>query len=81
MPTADVYVSAAANGTLALAGVEDQQRPGDISYIFTSWSLVLETFVGLVLAPGLGLVDTGAQHGVCGPTAWRQVVEVLKNFS
>ena len=39
---------------------------------------IASQFIGLVLAPKLALIDTGAQHAVCGPTTFRQIKEVLK---
>jgi hypothetical protein len=35
------------------------------------------TFIGLTIAPGFALVDTGAQHGVLGPTSYKQVEDRL----
>ena len=43
--------------------------------IFTG--VELEIFIGLAVTPGYALVDTGAQHGVLGPHAFKQVCEVL----
>ena len=40
----------------------------------------MEVFVGLAVAPGYALVDTGAQHGVLGPRAYQHVCDVLAEF-
>ena len=40
----------------------------------------MEIFVGLCIAPGFGLVDTGAQHGVLGPQAFRQIEQLLAQW-
>lgn len=37
----------------------------------------LGPFIGLTIAPGFALVDTGAQHGVLGPASYAQVEDRL----
>jgi len=48
------------------------------AFVFTIFSGIgVEAFIGLAVAPGFALVDTGAQHGVLGPEAYKQVVDRL----
>ena len=55
-------------------GNEDSQ---DCTFVLMFVGVDMEIFVGLCIAPGFGLVDTGAQHGVVGPHAYRQTEEFL----
>ena len=38
---------------------------------------VEEVVIGLEVTPGHAVVDTGAQHGICGERQWARVVEQL----
>ena len=40
----------------------------------------VSTLIGLVVAAGLGLLDTGAQHGVIGKAEFEEFCERLKSF-
>ena len=37
----------------------------------------IQSFIGLATIPGRALVDTGAQHGVCGEGAYQQIEQCL----
>ena len=39
---------------------------------------LVESFIGIMVTPGYGLVDTGAQHGVIGLPDFKKLVERLK---
>ena len=41
----------------------------------------LEVFIGLAVAPGYALVDTGAQHGVLGPGLSSMLVTFWPNLA
>ena len=48
------------------------------AFVFTIFSGIgVEAFIGLAVASGFALVDTGAQHRVLGPEAYKQVVDRL----
>jgi len=49
------------------------------SFLMCSFVLpqALDTFIGLLVTPGYGLIDTGAQHGVCGPKDYERLCERL----
>ena len=40
----------------------------------------LGTFIGLSVEPGFALIDTGAQHGVLGPSSYDHICDVLARF-
>ena len=51
------------------------------AFVLTVFSGVeLEVFIGLAVTPGYALVDTGAQHGVLGPEAFKAVESSLAVF-
>ena len=53
----------------------------EVSILYPLYTSILPegigSFIGLTIAPGFALVDTGAQHGVLGPTSYKQVEERL----
>ena len=59
---------------------EDNVPGSFITTEFTFAQGALETFVGLAVAPGCALVDTGAQHGVLGPGSYQHICTVLAEF-
>ena len=48
--------------------------------LFCFQGMNLGGFIGLQLSPFLALVDTGAQHAVVGPLAWKNIQQLLSFF-
>ena len=63
---------------LPLAG--RRHHNGMVVYVHVFLFPEVDTFVGLVVTPGQALIDTGAQHGVVGPDAYRVIVGKLSEY-
>ena len=76
-------------GFLGIAGSGQQEAPrsaiadGD-SFCFPlsvcSDQGDLDLFIGLELQEGMGMIDTGAQHAVCGKKQFLKICRRLKTF-
>jgi len=68
---------------LALATEATNDEEGSDAWVWAIWCLPeaeLNVFVGLQVAPGYGLLDTGAQHGVLGPDSYEGICTVLAEY-
>jgi len=66
--------------TTAECREEEPETSGFFGNIFVFPQGALETFIGLSVAPGYALIDTGAQHGVLGPSSYNHICNVLARF-
>ena len=54
----------------------EEQEPNGCTFVLFI-GVEVEVFEGLCLAPGFGLIDTGAQIGIVGLRAYGQIEEIL----
>ena len=62
---------------------EESEESAPITLLFALFcfqGMNLSGFIGLQLSPFLALVDTGAQHAVVGPWAWKNIKQLLSFF-